>query len=796
MGFSSMGEAATFTVASTADAGAGSLRDAINLANANPGADRIDFNTVAMGAGTVRPSTGEEYWHIKPLSNLPALNDNTGGTTIWGDVNNNGTPDIEVWGEGIRTIGIEISTEENQVVGLILSCFLEDQVRILPTVPAGGGSNKVQRCYIGARAEGLKAGFNQSVGVHIKDDNVGVNIIGRDMDGVNDDLEDNLVSGGDYMIGIWIQNSGNNIVWGNIVGLNVNGDAPLEGDQSMTVGVRIESAWDNIVGYDGIGDDNLKRNIISWNGVHMPGKGVEIITNSISNRVSGNYIGTDIAGANALGNRIGVIVSGSDENFIGTNSDGIGDGDEGNLISGNNGNGIELTSHASQNLIAGNFVGTDVSGTLAIPNGSDGIYLSQATDNLIGFNASFALGTGARNVISGNGKDGVAISYLHLGYSGCSRNIIGGNFIGVDCTGLSPLPNSENGIAISRANLNLIGSDGDGDSDEWERNVVSANSENGIIISACDSNAVSGNYIGVGSDGTTVLGNAEAGVLILGRYCISRGVPAFYNIVGRGFFWLGPCTTLGNVIANNGLEGVGVADDREAEALYHRISRNSFYDNGGLAIDLERDGVTANDLGDPDNGPNTLLNFPVIQGITRIVGGYQVWGKDCAPNGEVELYVSDPDPSGHGEGRTYLLTTIADGSGDFDVNVLGGLAGGDEVTALCINTEDNTSEFSGSEPAAVEDNKSLAPRHYGLKIRHSNPCPGNVAVSYYLNKPSMATLKIFDIKGSLMQTLVNEEKEPGQYAVQWNTEDVVPGVYFIRFRTEKRMLSRKLLIVQ
>src|SRR5262249_23316258 len=138
------------------------------------------------------------------------------------------------------------------------------------------------------------------------------------------------------------------------------------------------------------------------------------------NVVQGNLIGTNAAGTAALGNTSsGVeILTGTTGNTIGGSATRARNG-----ISGNQGVGLEILNLGrSDNVVAGNFIGTDVTGTVALANRSAGVLVgAQAKNNTIGGNTN-----AARNVISGNQSTGVQITD-----SGTSGNTVAGNFIGI-----------------------------------------------------------------------------------------------------------------------------------------------------------------------------------------------------------------------------------------------------------------------------------------------------------------------------------------------------------------------------
>jgi parallel beta-helix repeat protein len=133
----------------------------------------------------------------------------------------------------------------------------------------------------------------------------------------------------------------------------------------------------------------------------------------------------------------------------------------------------------------------------------------------------------------------------------------------------------------------------------------------------------------------------------------------------------------------------------------NRIQGNSIYDNGGLGIDLGGNGITPNDAGDTDTGPNNYQNFPVLASVlggstTRIQGSL-----NSTPDTTfiLDFYASSgADPSGYGEGERYLgaasVTTDAVGNGSFDVKLKAQTGLGEFVTATATDPQGNTSEFS------------------------------------------------------------------------------------------------------
>lgn len=257
----------------------------------------------------------------------------------------------------------------------------------------------------------------------------------------------------------------------------------LEIQGCLTAVVVRRHAQSNVIG----GVEEGEGNVISANdqGVLLAGEGTN------SNQVVGNLIGTDARGKEARGNRVGIMIgTGARDNVIGGSS-----AEERNVISGQTAAGTSISG--SGNLVIGNYIGTDITGTASVPNMMEGIWITDgAEDNVIGG----AL-PGQGNVISGNALFGVSITG-----PGTRGNVVKGNYIGVDATGAAPLGN-RHGVQISYgAENNLIGGSGEG-----EGNVISASSI-GVLLRGAPTkgNVIEGNYIGTDATGQKVIQNARA----------------------------------------------------------------------------------------------------------------------------------------------------------------------------------------------------------------------------------------------------------------------------------------------
>lgn len=334
--------------------------------------------------------------------------------------------------------------------------------------------------------------------------------------------------------------------------------------------------------------------------------------------------------------------------------------------------GIQLST-AGGNVIQGNYLGTNAAGTAKAGNQKGIMILGGSASNIIGGSES-----SQRNILSGNTAEG-----LYIQGAGSDTNIVRGNYIGTDASGTVALGNKD-GIGIhSSSKSNVIGGAAAG-----EGNVIAGNSGFGVWMSASGTNGHTflGNRIGTDLSGTVNLGNTSDGIYV------SAG-PSSLTIGGRA-------AGEGNVIAFNGGKGInlysfgmGVTSDR--------ISGNSIFSNAGLGIDLENDGQTPNDGMKTGAKANLLMDYPVftmaiLNGTTLHVGGYvgSAPNQSTFANAAVEIFKSDNDATGYGEGQTYLGYLIADANGNFNGSLtVSGLVNGDKLTATATDGSNNTSEF-------------------------------------------------------------------------------------------------------
>ncbi len=336
----------------------------------------------------------------------------------------------------------------------------------------------------------------------------------------------------------------------------------------------------------------------------------------------------------------------------------------GNLISGNT-TGVQSTGGGAT-VIQGNLIGTSITGNSPISNGR-GIGLTGTTDFLIG-----GPDPGQGNLVSGSTGEGIFV----INGSGCK---IQGNRIGTNAAGTEALPN-QYGIYATVHSALIIG----GDFTAGEGNLISANTLDGIFISSSSGSIVKGNTIGTDPGATQPLGNGHAGIQLY--------VAATDALVG------GVATGEANAIAWN---QTGVLN----YGLRNAIRANPIFFNQGPGIDNDGDGVTKNDAGDGDTGANQLQNFPLISSVDYGATSVTVHGiLKSNPNTTFDLDIFEspsctPRPRDLLQSAYYLgssqVTTNGAGDAPFDIVVSDANAPTQPPISLtATDPSGNTSEFS------------------------------------------------------------------------------------------------------
>ena len=389
---------ATFVVTNTNDSGAGSLRQAILDANTLAGADTITFDI-----------SGGDPYEINLSSALPGISEEV-FIDGWSEDNWDDKPVVIIDGNGLTGHGLVfLSTSDNSTVrGLVIRDFDGNGV----TINGDADNISLVGNYIGSlEADGSDAGGgeeNTGHGVFISGAN---NTIGGTTATTR-----NVISGNQGS-GIEIENSGGfgafgNFVVGNFIGSDATGTIAV-GNSNTGISI-FNGATNNIIGTDLNGtNDALEGNLIAGNLNH----GMQL-WNANSNAIRGNSIGvnltqTELLGSTNLGIQLG---GGSSSNTFGGNTS-----QAANVIGGSNLSGINLTSAGtSNNLIYGNFIGTESTETVNLGTRGSGIFIENgATNNIIG-----GVGAGQGNTIAYSGDNGIGVEGI-----GTTGNTIRGNSI-------------------------------------------------------------------------------------------------------------------------------------------------------------------------------------------------------------------------------------------------------------------------------------------------------------------------------------------------------------------------------
>jgi titin len=822
--------AANYVVTTTADAGAGSLRQAITDANSSPGGDNISFN-IPVTDGGYNPS--RHVWVLTPATAYPYLigayiTIDAGTQTLNAGDSNVYGPEIMIDGNGTLANAFILASPACVIKGMIISRCVYGVIFYNSTCTSGTLSN----CYIGTNETGSSAMGNQ-YGVGISGSATGVVI------------RDNLISG-NTTAGIAVQAASNCTIAGNYIGTDRTGTVALPND----FGVAVDNGNGILIGGSVVAD----RNIIGGNnqsGVILNGSG------AYNNTVKGNYIGLGPDGLNRVPNHVGLmlktgadhnviggstnadrnVISGNDEigvyieasdsnrvarNYIGPAADGTtpvmiadsmfqGNGIElntvskyniieDNVISGNRVYGFIFYGQVSENTLSFNLIGTDATGLTSMQNAT-GICVDGASNHNYIYN----------NLLSGNMSYGIFIVT-----TGTYYNRVMGNRIGVNIMGTDSLPNDIGLTLGGGARYNIIGGPGTD-----EANVISGNRYDGIEIAdnMTDYNIIRNNLIGTDLSGTYAIpnvngvalatypahntikeniisGNSEMGIIlyehaddnnIFGNYIgtnpgfdsIPNGLSGILIREGACRNHIG-CDTNTNFIHYNGNGGIVISD---SNCLQNSMIHNSLYHNAVLpGIDLYPYGCTANDAGDADSGPNGLLNYPIIETAEAdsTPANWLVWGSVDIPDADsarIDVYAAAPNAWSCGEGSVFLGSTLTFGGNHWSLSGNGIVQSGSIITATCTDRFGNTSEFcpdvvmqdlSGIEENDAEVSVTIFPNPFAEQIHIS---AGGGLIQH---------IEIHTLTG---QEIYSEERI-NRSTFTWNAEpSMAPGVYIISIDT-------------
>lgn len=340
-------------------------------------------------------------------------------------------------------------------------------------------------------------------------------------------------------------------------------------------------------------DNCVIQGIVFQNASKARQDGILISDNGVAgadnNAVYGCFIGTDVTGTVAAPNNLGIRINAFTFDFSTNNIVGGPNPGQANLISGNN-IGIELLKNVNDTIIQNNLIGTDISGTIAIPNTGAGILVQGSLSPLP--QESCLRTIIQNNLISGNGN-GTGIVAVAL-QENVFDTVIRGNLMGVDITGVSPLPNDLAIAAFGRLNGGNIGSVDRtiiGGINPGDENIISSNTFYGILFAEYVSDSIIiGNFIGTNASAAMNLGNGASGILIEPFGGFPGTGLTINNRIG------GTTDPEKNIIAYNGstdpldIFGVSILGDNVTPDNLNPILGNSIFNNIGNGINLQNGG--------------------------------------------------------------------------------------------------------------------------------------------------------------------------------------------------------------
>lgn len=685
--------ATVFTVNSIADStdgvcssdpGGCTLREAIEAANANLNPaeqDIIAFNIPGDGVQIIRVGSGNRPGQSLPSITEPVLID---GTTQPGascsprnvliEVNGSSTPGNA---DGIAFVGgpsivraVSVLTFKRNVVlggqgkhrvecanvGTPAHQLFDDSllgtvgIEILSNENTVGGFETRQRNVVRS-AIGIRLTLgnrnvianNSFVAPASPADTSRSHVEAISIDGLTNTISSNVFDG--WGTAIAVHSGGATTITNNIVGVSLAPDGSPSNDTGITF-------------LSGAGGE-IRSNFISRNGIGVATDTMStlIYDNTISQHsitgilLKGNTAYTSVFDNDITGNQIGVDV---------------------------------IAPHTGSNSIVRNYIG-NVNSYGPVPGFPESIGIRVTGPTWFG---TLVIGhdiDGSRNVISGNGKAGIELNSV-------GRVQISGNRIGTDTEGMTAIPN---GIGIYQTGkINTFNSD-----DNWiGANLISGNRDAGIVLDDTSRVTIIRNLIGPNANGGYMGFNRRlqpVGLQVSGiRFDIRENV--ILRNAGPGIFAPSPGIDDSeirlNIIEQNAGAGIDlrqasdviVANNNIAgndgnglsleEGSAVQITQNSFAYNRDIGIDLGRDGISYNDLGDYDLGPNQLLNFPELRWTRWSDGHIRVIGRvETHPllKVSVELFLNQGcGDFYYGEGETYLGTiqvqTDVEGKATFD----------------------------------------------------------------------------------------------------------------------------------
>jgi len=615
------------------------------------------------------------------------------------------------------TVGALIGGDRRQGEGNVLSGNHTVNIYLLGETTT---SNRLAGNIIGGNAS-LTAALNDHCGIGLRQ--ASGNFIGLPGDG----FENIIVGQSVYALYLGdVPRPRNNVVQNNYFGVT-----PDNASMPNGTGIMLAGADSNLIG-GARGGGVMEGNVIAASQADA------LILMGDGNTVSGNYIGTDVNGAAAMGNITGVNIMGNGNLIGGENQ---GDRRWGNVISGQGvAYGIYQTTGAD-NVIQGNLIGLNAAGDAAIPN-MVGIDLEAGARHTVIGGPSAAV----RNVISGNVNSGIFIN-------GSSGHEIMGNYIGLNQAGTAVVRNGSSAIVLNDASDCRIGGTTDA-----ERNVICGRND-GIALMGpgATGNRVFGNWIGLLPDMT------QAPDLFVNG--ISCGNSATANSIGLKE------------------QGVGnlIVGGRNGVALYDAGTHS----NGIFGNTIT--GFTSMGVALADNANRNKAEPEIAVADVYGVGG------TAEPNDYVEVFQAARGIGYRGGSMWFVGAAQADAAGRWSMGPVDyRLRGGGFACAIATDGSNNSSKFSnnvavtGVNPTPTVT--AVATRQVGnLEVMGETgrvfPNPGKDRVQFQFNLAEAGELviRVYNLYGEKVAEFKEARNAGDNQVITWDTQNIASGVYIVRF---------------
>lgn len=622
---------AVFTVTNLSDAGAGSFRNAINLANATPGLDEIRFNV----SGTISLTRA-----------LPAL---TSPVEVSGDSAPGfaGTPVVGLNANGFQGLVFGSGSGGSTLQSLVIARTSGAGVTLVSRNVSLFGN------YIGVRANGVTPAGNTGNGVLVQKTATGTTIGG---DGPN---QANVISG-NRANGIAIVGGGQNTVQGNLIGTDASGTRRVAngangvvitgGSAGNLIGGRAPANPPGTTPNDLSGKRPPQGNLISGNVAN----GVVITGGATGNTLSGNFVGTDASGIKALGNlQRGVVISGANGNSLLGTQVNLDPFIYYNVVSGNKSDGLFI-QNSNNTTIQANFFGLGSDDETAVGNGGNGVVVAGTSRNTT-FGGIIPLG----NVIAANAKNGIVLQDQATGF--VSEN----SFVGVAAfNGNANLGNKQDGVHITSTGGNNL----------FRINVISGSGDDGVEISG-NARGVQlvQNMIGTNTDGSFPIPNRDNGVEIGGTAhdIVIGGPTAGFSIIpvqtisGNGGFGVAFVGSPRNIDLN--AARIGTDAQGQAPASGPQVLGNT---KGGVYVGP---GARAINIGSTD--PDLATTISGNKGHGVLINGAQTVNIVGTYIGLTDCGCYDLPNSGDGIVLVNAANNTIGGGGTGQANVISGNRG-------------------------------------------------------------------------------------------------------------------------